>query len=313
MSQDDLKKNPKHRNWLIDEHVFKKKSLLIICLICLITLGFHLAIVYSLSLLKTSKPLASAAKKTKQNYELLYYEPHPMCFVEVNTELAPQSPPENTINFAAQSQRAAQENPGLPSLQEIPTLQGDDEVFSKITQGSLISQEDLTEMLDPFESAFPAGTEDFVEPEKLVQNGVKLVERPKPKLRPKLNRTPMGLLKKNDEAVSKYGITAINARFTQFGEYIQKMHEAIGSQFHLLFANYNFTAVDFGSCVSIFYSLDEMGNVTSIGIKFSTASNLAVILCKDAILSQAPFGPWTDDMKAILSKEEKFHCNFLFD
>lgn len=300
MPPDDLNKSPNYRNWLIDERAFKKKPLLIICLIGLLTLIFHCVLVYSFNSLKLSqKTLVSKVKQSKQDYELVYYEPHPFNFVEVNFELDPESPPENTINFAARSQQAAQENPGLPSLEEIPTLQGEAEIFSKIAPQTLISQEMIPEIADPLESS------DLVEPE--LHNGLKLRERPKPKSRPKLNSSQLGSFKKNEKAVSKYGITAVNARFTQFGEYIQKMHEAIIYQARLLFINSSLINVEFDVCISLFYTLDETGNVTNIGIESSTASNLANILCKDAILSQAPFGPWTDDMKAILNKEEKFH------
>lgn len=241
--------------------------------------------------------MASIKKQIETDYELVYYEVPTMRFVETNTDLAPEAPPENTINFAAQSQQASQLNPGLPTLDDMPTLEGEDEIWSKIVQGSLVAQEEIIEMPEEYNEQ---------PPRQEVYSELNLVKRPKPKPRPKLNPSYRGPLKRNDGAVAKFGPQAVNARFTEFGAYMQKMFESIGYQASLLLSNYSPTVVDLDSHITISYSIDENGSITAISVVSATASNLAIILVKDAILSQAPFGPWTDDMKAILNKEEKF-------
>lgn len=302
MDTNDLKDNQKFHNWLIDEKPFKKQPLLIFCLTLLITLVFHTAIFYSFKLLKKDKTLLVKKSEAKTDYELVYYEPLQIRFVETNTDIEPQEPPKNTINFAAQSQQASQLNPSLPSLEDFPTLEGEHEIWSKIVQGSLVAQEEII----PIETNKTSN----IEPQKEMPDGIKLWERPKPKPRPKLNPSHMQPLKRNEGAVTKFGHAAVNARFTQFGLYTQKMFEAIDYQVLSLFANYNPTAQDFNSYIHVSYSLDENGKIINMAVESATASNLAIILCKDAIQSSAPYGPWTDDMKAILNKEERFSYYF---
>lgn len=296
MQAKDLKDNSKSSNWLIDEQFFKKQSLLVICLLCLLTLFFHVVIFYSFILIKKDKTLLVKKNEKQADYEFVYYEAPARRFVETNTDLAPEAPPENTVNFAAQSQQASQLNPGLPSLDDMPTLEGENEIWSKIVEGSLVAQEEIIEMANDYNE----------KPQQDVYGELNLMRRPKPKPRPKLNPSYKGPLKKNDGAVSKFGSQAVNARFTEFGAYTQKMFESIGYQSQLLFENYNATVGDLDSHIAISYSIDDNGSITTISVVSATASNLAIILVKDAILSQAPFGPWTDDMKAILNKEEKF-------
>lgn len=289
------------RNWLINEEYFKKRSFFLIALICLLTLIVHGIIFYSFNLLKKDRDLLSKSKEIKPDYELVYYEDPQMRFVETNTELEPQAPPQDTVNFAAQSQQASQMNPSLNPDEDFPTLEGPHEIFSKIVQGSLAVSE---ERMEQHETMVAQNDNYKEEVAREAFNEFEVRKRPKPKARPKLNQSMPGPIKKNDGAVSKFGLTAVNARFTEFGMYVQKMFESIQYQCAMLFENYSPSASD--SYVVVEYGIDENGNVISIGVPSAKASNLAIILAKDAILSQAPFGPWTEDMKVILSKEEKF-------
>lgn len=307
-SEDEFKNNSTNKVWLLDERSFKKKSWIIIFLICIITIVIHgvFILIFYLglnnNLLLKSVP---SAKKTELIYELAYKEPdynkdQQINYVATNSNLLPEIPPENTNNFGAQSQQAAQETlADKLKKDDLPTIQGDDEIFSQIAKGYNEQQEgisgepDLTPVKDS-----------LIAIEEKEEKEVGLKTRPKPKPRPRIKKLLDGPLNKHEGNIAKMGPVAMDARFSQFGAYLEKMFEAIIYQNRILFSDYSPTAADWNSEIILSYSLDEEGNVNNLIVEFATASNLAVILCKDAILSQAPFGPWTEEMKMVLGKEQ---------
>lgn len=305
------KKKPVNSGWLIDERSSKKKSWIIVILICFVAIIIHGLFIGILYLGWNSNLLLKASlgdKKPELVYELVYDEPKEEGFVETNSNLVPEVPPEKTNNFAAQSQQAAQEVLADRSKKDrAPTVDGDDEMFSKIVQGFVDPQEGISGIPDLVREE-----DSLIVLEEKEESMEGRKSRPKPKPRPQIKRLLAGAMNKHDGAAAKVGPVAVDAKFSQFGAYLEKMFESIGYQFYTLFENYSRTAADFNSYVRLAYLIDENGNVTNIEVVGATASNLAIILCKDVVLSPAPFGPWTDEMKIVLGKQQTIKVGFYF-
>lgn len=309
MDLEDFNNKRPGRAWLMDERLFKERSWVIVILICVIVVVIHGLFIFILYLGwngNLSLDAVSQQKKAELFYELAYNESQIERYVETNSTLVPEDSPEKTNNFGAQSQQAAQEMLADSWKKDnAPTIDGEDEIFSKIVEG----------FEDPEEGI--AGVPDLIREEEVIvvleekeESVVGLKVRPKPRPRPRIKKLLVGALNKHDGGAEKMGPVAVDARFSQFGTYLEKMFEAIRYQGMILFSDYSPTAADLNCDVLLSYSLDENGNVSNLKVEFATASNLAIILCKDSILSQAPFGAWTEEMKMVLGKEQKINFGF---
>lgn len=132
-----------------------------------------------------------------------------------------------------------------------------------------------------------------------------------PQPRPRLNfKTPPGPVMKNQGSASRMGVVAIDAKFSEFGGYTQRMLEAISAQWHLLGNQSQYLSGEMGSFVVVQFVLDSEGHVSDLMVLHSTASRAATLLVQDAILSRAPFGKWTRDMVQTLGESQEVRITF---
>ena len=132
---------------------------------------------------------------------------------------------------------------------------------------------------------------------------------PRPRLGPRAIPAP---LRRSFTQASRFGRIAIDAQLSEFGEYHQRMIETISTQWRLLADNFNFVFRDTGSRVQIVFVLTREGRVKNITVSETSSSRTATLLCKDAILSRAPFGIWTDDMVAVLGESDTVTITFYY-
>ena len=253
-------------------------------------------------------------------------------FVETNHNLAPEEPPK-TNNFAAQSQVAAQEIPTDASPSSFPELDGDLIDANKIIQGSDIDLDPIIGNDQPLVSPHIAQTPDIPQPLTPIddipienQDGVSFLEekknpendilqalvRPSPKPRPQLKKSIVGPLMKSQGSASKPGILGVDAQFSQFGEYLQRLSEVLGAQWRELIYRQGVSWQNVGTTVVIQFSLNFNGDVNELKVLSSNSSLVAELLCKDAILARAPYGPWTKEMRMTLGKEKTITIGFMF-
>ena len=122
------------------------------------------------------------------------------------------------------------------------------------------------------------------------------VEPRRPLPRPKLPASVVpGLLRDNQTSAARTGTLAIDAKWSEFGEYTQRMIAAISLQWHKLAYNARLDT-ELASTVHVRFILNNQGEVESLQIIETSAGKLASVLCKDAIASRAPFGKWTASM-----------------
>jgi hypothetical protein len=67
-----------------------------------------------------------------------------------------------------------------------------------------------------------------------------------------------------------------------------------------------------GSTVTVTFVLDSEGRIARIVNVENKSSDQASHACVSAITDRAPYGPWTDDMIAMLGKEQEMTFTFYY-
>jgi outer membrane biosynthesis protein TonB len=125
-------------------------------------------------------------------------------------------------------------------------------------------------------------------------------------------RVPAGPLMNNPNGTNNVGEMAISSNFSNFGNYENRMYDAISAQWNDLADRYPFTGADVGTRVVVVFALDQQGNVVACQVVSSSASRGATLLCTQAILSRSPFGPWTKDMADLLGETQNVKITFWY-
>lgn len=149
-----------------------------------------------------------------------------------------------------------------------------------------------------------------VEPEK----GENLPEgSPTPLPRPRIvvNETD-GPLLRNVDKPSRVGRIAVDSNFNLMGVYGIRMREVYSAQWNLLAEEYKFASKDYGSVVRVKFTLNKQGDVSNFQVLSSSATKGATLLIEDAILSRAPYDPWTQDMVRVFGEQFDFRITFYY-
>lgn len=134
--------------------------------------------------------------------------------------------------------------------------------------------------------------------------------RPRPRLEPNVVSAP--LMKSNARA-SRSGVVAVDAEFSEYGEYLQRMVEAVSRAW-----NGSVDRVELikerPSRVKVRFTIDSGGNIRNMRVidKTPNAELLATGLCLDAIQSRAPYDRWTYDMVQVLGTEQEVTFTFYY-
>ncbi len=257
-------------------------------------------------------------------------------FVPVNPN-APEQIPEATNNHSAVNQRAAQENPDPTTRSRKPTHDGELEdsrgIAEQVVPRELLPEEmrvtrvaaqpesesdarEKTEREDtarePQGVAAPenaAGTIALGKTPESTQ--AKKTEIPEPQARPRI-ATPPGLktlTMKSNTATNEIGAVSLDAKFSEFGEYTQRMLEAIQAAWYVTCER---SSVHSRGSVVVRFTLCSDGTIKSTEVLHSSASELATYACRDAIESRAPYEAWREEMVALFGEEQTTTISFYY-
>ncbi len=107
------------------------------------------------------------------------------------------------------------------------------------------------------------------------------------------------------------GLTAIDAKFSQYGAYLQRMIDSVQIQWERIILQMVGMPAG-GSTVSVKFIMNDEGKITSIKTVESNASATGSRACVSAINDRSPYGPWTDDMKAVLGTQQEMTFTFFY-
>ena len=237
--------------------------------------------------------------------------PPSMRLAEVNVQ-ANRTVPDKSDYMAAKNQSAAQPIPEkIKTTSSLPSSTGESADAIKVSQGRprAIEESDLSD------ASQSAGTptvglngnlpkKNFVEKKKSNQSE-SIPERP----RATIPSGTMGILLKNNVGVNRAGAIAVDAKFSNYGDYSQRMMEAIQSSWWALIDRARFESVSRGSVV-VRFILCRDGSVVSAEILRSDVPQVMALACKDAIMAPAPFDTWREDMVALFGNEQTVTITF---
>jgi outer membrane biosynthesis protein TonB len=120
-----------------------------------------------------------------------------------------------------------------------------------------------------------------------------------------------GLLLRNSVGVNRAGAVAIDARFSQYGDYTQRMLEAIQSSWWSIIERSQFEGVTRGR-VTVSFRLHRDGTVTDATIRSNEVTRVMSLACKDAVMAPAPYDIWRADMVALYGESDMVTINFYY-
>ena len=146
-----------------------------------------------------------------------------------------------------------------------------------------------------------------------VSEGAEVLEktRPMPMVRPKLSsEITNGPTMQSQASANKFGVIALDANFSEFGEYEQQFYSALQVGWYNEVDFYK--PLDSGREVSISFILKSDGSIHSVTVLSSTAGLIATTICESAITKRSPFRPWTQDMIKVFGDQKELKVRFYY-
>lgn len=181
-------------------------------------------------------------------------------------------------------------------LNEAPTNVTD------LIEGSTESESDESvKSLDQVQSPLQLVGQEEADPDRL----------PSPRPRPTLPRVTKSFTRDSSAGVKTIGTLAVDARGREMGEYSERLFEIVGLYWNDLGVR-NSVVVE-RSVVKIEFTLRKDGMVKDIQImEGTTARAYAIYMCREAILSAAPFAPWPDGLIDVYGEEKVIGLHFYY-
>jgi hypothetical protein len=134
-----------------------------------------------------------------------------------------------------------------------------------------------------------------------------------PRARPELQQTLIGpaIIKGNLLGPGTIVITNYSAKWNNYNAYLGKMLGAIQNQWKRIVIE-NRTESLSGIGVNVKFTVDSKGRITNILFANSITSELAKANCISAITNKAPYGDWSDDMRAVLGSSQDLSLLFSY-
>lgn len=132
--------------------------------------------------------------------------------------------------------------------------------------------------------------------------------RPRPQIVQQQQVRPAILAEKLASAPN-VGPSAIDAKWSNYGAYLQRMIDTVQYQWERLILQQSANPA-VGSSVSVKFVMNDQGLIARIVDVESTANETGKRACISAITDRAPYGPWTDDMKAVLGSQQEMTFTF---
>jgi hypothetical protein len=115
----------------------------------------------------------------------------------------------------------------------------------------------------------------------------------------------------NKLGTKNIGAIAYDAKWSNYGQYLQKMIETVQIQWERILTESRVYPTS-GTSVKVVFRMNTEGRISQIVSVEGTAGNQAEKACASAITARAPYGPWTDDMIAVLGDSQELTFTFYY-
>lgn len=134
--------------------------------------------------------------------------------------------------------------------------------------------------------------------------------RPKPKARPRLTQARPNILQNRLAGVQNIGVLGIDARWSEYGEYMQEFIEIVQASWYSILDESRISPKS-GTHVIVTFTLNSDGEV-SIGTTEETAGKQGVYACTNALTARQPYRKWTEQMISVLGKQQTMTFSFYY-
>jgi hypothetical protein len=133
----------------------------------------------------------------------------------------------------------------------------------------------------------------------------KPVPRARPTLSPDLIHGPVML---SEGSASRRGALAIDATFSEFGEYQQQFYAALQAGWYQEIEF--FQPIDTSTRVVVSFRITADGVIHDVEVLHTTATEIATLICQTALTKRSPFRPWTKEMVKVFGQERTLEVVF---
>ncbi len=119
-------------------------------------------------------------------------------------------------------------------------------------------------------------------------------------------------LRDNQIGTQNIGPVAYNAKWSEYGAYLQKLIETVQIQWERLIVQSSVYPPP-GTIVRVTFIINDKGDITDIAPGDGEAPLQAKRACVSAITARAPYGKWSDDMVAVLGHEQEMTFTFYYN
>lgn len=139
------------------------------------------------------------------------------------------------------------------------------------------------------------------------------IDRNKPQPRPVLDKQKVrpGIFADNKVGTMNIGPTAVDARWSNYGVYLQRMIETVQIQWDRILMQSSIYPPS-GTSVKIKFRMDSEGTITKIIEVKNDSSEQGKESCVSAIIARSPYGKWSEDMIAVLGESQEMTFTFYF-
>lgn len=123
-------------------------------------------------------------------------------------------------------------------------------------------------------------------------------------------RSVLAPIRRSDSSVTKIGKISMNVNGSEFGEYEQRLLEAISYRWEALSERSG--NILMAGRIVIKYTLNKDGTITDLDITKYTTSREAALICLDAVASQSPQPAWSDDMVEKFGDKKQMAVQFIY-
>lgn len=138
--------------------------------------------------------------------------------------------------------------------------------------------------------------------------------KPQPKPRPKLRQARQNLLTNQIAGTTNVGVLGQDARWSEFGDYMNELVEIVDSEWHGMVDDYH-GHIQAGTRVIVTFKLSSDGIPSIIRVELpqdNVTSSLVNGQCQSAITARQPYRKWTQQMITILGNDQTITFGFYY-
>jgi hypothetical protein len=134
----------------------------------------------------------------------------------------------------------------------------------------------------------------------------------RPTLAPNVVKARPSPLANREFGTENIGAVAYNAKWSAYGEYMQKFIESVDIQWQRILQQSNIYPVA-GTKVVVVFRMDSKGDISEVVKVDSTGGRAVKDACVSAIVARAPYGVWPDDMVGVLGDSQEITFTFHYN